>query len=120
MERLEDYFAPLIERMPPEARPYGVPIIGVAGAISLILALFAVRTIFRLLFRGRHRSRSIDLGPQEDLGSIPAPAEPPGRRRLTVEGLPVRLRLVVVAAVGMSDSVEEKDVPDLLDQVLWG
>ncbi len=49
----------------------------------------------------------------------PAPGKP-GPRRLTVEGLPVRVRLIVVAPVGRSRPIDPESVNDLLNNVVRG
>src|SRR5437870_3255983 len=73
----------------------GLPVVGLAGlAILLVFFLFG-----RRLFAGKKTVDS-EAGLKEKLGDYPPPPGLPGARRLTVEGEPARLRLVVAAPVG--------------------
>lgn len=120
MEQLKETLAPLINLLPPEARAYWRALLAGAALVALLVALALCRWLFRALFGRRRRVREMDLGPRENLSDDPIPLEPAGRRRLTVEGLPVRLRLVVVAPLGKQAAVQEDEIAALLDQVLWG
>jgi hypothetical protein len=62
----------------------------------------------------------LERGLREDLADYPPPP-PAGKSQLTVNGEPVRVRLVVVAPTGkQQDPITPDDVPDLLDDVLRG
>lgn len=116
MESLKEALAPLTNLLPPEAHDYWWAI----PAAAALLILLIVSVLVRRLFRRRPFVRAVDLGPRENLDAYPIPLEPAGRRRLSVEGLPVRLRLVVVAPLGSQSEVKEGELATLLDQVLWG
>lgn len=120
MDELKQTLEPFINRLPEPACEYWWAILGVAALAVLLLVLTLVRRLFRALFGRRRPARALDLGPVENLDEYPLPLGPVGRRRLTVEGLPVRLRLVVVAPLGKQGQIREADLPELLDQVLWG
>ncbi len=120
MEQLKPIVEPFIDWLPPPARDHWWAILGVAALVVVLVLLTAVRRLFRALFGRRQPARALDLGPVENLDDYPLPLEPAGRRRLTVEGMPVRLRLVVVAPLGKQGVIREADLPDVLDQVLWG
>jgi hypothetical protein len=93
-------------------------ILGV-GALVVLLILWA---IVRPLFRRRRRPARAERSEiaVEDLASYPPPAPSTGDRRLTVEGVPVRLRLVVLAPAGVAYQVNADTVNDVLEQVLTG
>ena len=120
MDQLRRLLEPVIDLLPPGARPYwyAIPILGAVMALLLLAAI--VRGIVQALFGRRTPTATVDLGPRENLAEYPLPAEPWGPRRLTVEGVPVRLRLVVVAPVGKKATVNEAALPQLLDAVVWG
>jgi hypothetical protein len=120
MEDVKQILEPFIDWLPPPARDYWWAILGAAALAVVLVLLAAVRRLFRALFGRRRPARSLDLGPVENLDEYPLPLGPAGQRRLTVEGLPVRLRLVVVAPLGKQGQIREADLPELLDQVLWG
>ena len=88
-------------------------IVGGVGALVVLVVL--VR-----LFRPRPGGyRDLEAGLREDLSEYP-PA-PPGAARLLVNGVPGRLRLVVVAPTGkLSDPITPDDVPELLERVHQG
>lgn len=72
-----------------------------------------------LLGRLRGAAPDPDHALQEDLDEYPLP-NPTGPRQLTVEGVPVRVRLVVVAPVGRDHYLDDNSVELLLDQVVHG
>jgi hypothetical protein len=55
----------------------------------------------------------------EKLGEYPRPSGFPGNRRILLEGLPVRVRLVVLAPVGKTD-IDVVNAEAILDQVIRG
>src|SRR5439155_16555717 len=70
----------------------------------------------------QHRPRSLEEADrefQENLGDYPPPA-PTDARRLTLYHLPVRLRLVVLAAIGTDAGIEEGTALQLLDRIVPG
>jgi hypothetical protein len=88
---------PLPESPPPAVDNSNVWII--LGLVALVVLLLLVILLSRLLGRrGPEPLPKVDL--VERLAQYPAPATKPGPRRLTYEGVPVRLRLVVLAPPG--------------------
>src|SRR5262245_42890993 len=71
------------------------------GALVVLLLLWS---ILRRFGGGRRRRGRRPAAPDpemtEDLAAYPRLTHPPGPRQFAVEGLPVRLRLVVVAPAG--------------------
>jgi hypothetical protein len=120
MEQLKQFLEPAIDLLPPGLRDYWWVVAGVAALMLVLLVLALLKGLFRALFRRRPRPVELDLGPQENLDDFPLPAEPWGPRRLTVEGVPVRIRLVIVAPMGKQTIIQEGTIEDLLDQLLWG
>ncbi|HKB40681.1 MAG TPA: hypothetical protein VKD72_29920 [Gemmataceae bacterium] len=98
--------------------PAGYAVLAVAGLIVLVVLVFVLTALWRAVAGGRGR---IDEGTlKEKLSELPMPPGNPGPRRLTVEGIPVRVRLVVVAPIGKDHPVVEADVEGLVDGVLRG
>jgi hypothetical protein len=93
-------------------------IIGGAGALALVLLLMFLRS---LLGGRRKRTGAVkQVKLREDLEEYPPP--PPAKgRRLLVDGLEVRVRLVVVAPAGTQRAnIQADDVTELLDDWMRG
>ncbi len=89
-------------------------------AVSLVTWMLAAFTgnVWRSLFGTP--GRTPETGLEENLAEYPPPPGQPGPRRLTVEGVPVRVRLIVVAPVGRNRPIGVDDVEELVDQVIRG
>jgi hypothetical protein len=88
---------------------------GIIGA-GVLLALLA------LAFLTRKKSKNIDPeeGMSEDLRTYPPPPAQTPPKQLTVQGQPVRVRLVVLAPVGRQQVAADGDVEPILDKVVRG
>jgi hypothetical protein len=91
-----------------------VPIAVGAGVLTALLILWRIAA-------GRKRPHpDLERGLREALAEYPSPP-PASARRLTVNGTPVRLRLVVVAPTGRQQApISPDDVPEILDDVFRG
>jgi hypothetical protein len=88
-----------------------------AGAAVLI----AVVVLLKIATSQKRPHPDLEKGQREDLAEFPPPPATAAGRRLEVNGVPVRLRLVVVAPAGKQQApVTPDDVPELLDDVLRG
>jgi hypothetical protein len=108
----------------PEARGFlegggWLAILGVGGLLLLLLLWLAVVRPIRGLFRHEPEAPRVDPV-AEDLSAIPPAPPHSGDVRLTVEGIPVRLRLVVMAPAGTAYTLAPELVPALLDRVVPG
>jgi hypothetical protein len=116
-----DFLKPLIDLLPPDARPFftnGGWLIPFA-VIGFIFLLIAWSLLKRLFAKRRAVSTEMDL--TEDLGAYPIPPALWGTRRLTLHGLPVRIRLVVAAPLGHEGRYVHADQMErLLDQIVPG
>jgi hypothetical protein len=95
----------------------------IGGAICIVLvalfvALFMLMAAFRLLFGRKAKPKEPNL--EEDLGTYPPAPSSGGDRRLVVEGVPVRLRLVALAPAGKQSVIDGEKIEGLLDQILPG
>src|SRR5687768_6346991 len=86
--------------------------IGVAVATGLLIAVVVV---FKIATGRKKPLPDLENSQRENLRTFPPP--PPARaRRLSVNGEPVRLRLVVVAPTGkLQDPITPDGVAELLD-----
>jgi hypothetical protein len=88
-----------------------------AAGLGVLVALFV---LFKIATGGKKKHVDLEKGQREDLGEYPPPP-PAGAKRLTINGVPVRVRLVVISPTGKAhDAVSAEDVPDLLNDVLRG
>jgi hypothetical protein len=115
------FLKPLIESLPPDWQPFvnaGGWLIPCA-LVGFIILLFVWSKV-RGLFRGRRpAARRSDL--TEELGSYLPPPALWGTRRLTVHGMPVRIRLIVAAPLGHEGGyVHEGQIEQLLDMIVPG
>jgi hypothetical protein len=109
---LAQALAPLLDKI-----PGGLAGAAAAGAVALIILFL----LLRRMFGGKKKSADVvDAGLRENLADYPPLKPGGGDRRLLVEGVPVRLRLVVLAPAGTSAEIEEGEVDGLLDKVLSG
>jgi hypothetical protein len=92
----------------------------ILAAMSLGVLVAAV-VLYRIATSRPRKHLDPERGLREDLGGYPPPPAAAGSERLTVDGLPVRVRLVVVAPVGrLQEATSPAQVPGLLDDVLRG
>jgi hypothetical protein len=85
---------------------------GIAGAVLVLI-------VIGLLMRKRKRPVDPEQGLSENLAGFPPAPGKPGRRRLTVHGQPMRVRLVVVAPTGKKP-VSVEDAEALVGSLMQG
>lgn len=88
------------------------------AALVLLLLLLGLLSYLRKLFSRQPQDKAPNL--EERFAEYPQLKPSTGDRRLTVEGVPVRLRLVVVAAAGKESQFDEEHIDKLLDRILPG
>jgi hypothetical protein len=93
------------------------PWIIIAGVVAVIAVIVLLRT---LLGAGKKPHDPVG-GLRENLADYPPAPGVPGSRRLRIHGVPVRLRLVVVAPTGkQQEDITPDEVSELLDDVHRG
>jgi hypothetical protein len=94
-------------------------IYGGAGVLGLgVLALILVK-----MFGGKapKKHKDIQKGQRESLEEYPDPPPAKPGRRLTLDGVDVRLRLVVLVTTGKQrEQIDVDEIPELLDDLLRG
>jgi hypothetical protein len=93
----------------------GLGIVLIGGLVMLTV----LAVIVRVLFRGK-KTKPEAPSLEEDLATYPPAPTSGGDRRLLVEGVPVRVRLVVVAPAGKQAEFNEEQLDETLDHVLPG
>lgn len=94
--------------------PLGLVVLVVVPA----LVVYFLANFTGALFRQQPRPPEEKL--REDLSTYPWPPGTPGPRRLTVEGVPGRVRLVVVAPVGKGRPIDQGKIEDSVNHVIRG
>ena len=95
-----------------------LPLVLVGGTlvILLLIGLLIVRRLLRRKPPAGDRERHL----REHLAEYPPAPGAPGPQRLSVQGKPARLRLVVVAPLGQQAAPNADEVERFLDQLLHG
>ena len=122
MDEQRSWWQPLIDQLPEPVRDYwwAIALAGAAVAALLVWAVFE-RLVLRPLFRRRARALPGEEHLRVDVGRLPRAALVPSPRRLLAEGVPARVRLVVLAPLGHGRQHALPDDPTaLLDRVLPG
>lgn len=89
--------------------------------VAGIVGLLVIAILIKLLSGGKKKHKDLQKGQREDLEDYPPPPPLKGTKRLTLDGLDIRLRLVVVAPMGkQQDPIDVDEVPDLLEDVVRG
>jgi hypothetical protein len=102
-----------------ELEPYRGPILIGAGAVAGLLLLALVMRLLGRLFRRTAKEPDREAHLREDLTAYPPPPSPPGPRRLTIDGVPVRIRLIVLAGAGQRE-LNPDDAQKILEHIRRG
>jgi hypothetical protein len=120
MDHLEEFLKPVIDLLPESLQEYWLVVLGAAALVVLLPLAWYKRRLLRALLRLPRRPVREEPQLDEDLANFVPPPGLPGPRRLFIEGVPARLRLVVVAPPGKGATIAETAIGELLDQVRWG
>jgi hypothetical protein len=106
---------------PVAALPAWVQIAIVAGVllVGAFVLLAMLLVLIRILF-GRRKASTKAPDLEEDLSTYPPLKSSGGDRRLLVEGVPVRLRLVVIAPGGKQSEVDPEKIEPILEKIVMG
>jgi hypothetical protein len=89
--------------------------------IAAVVGVIVVIVLLRMLLGGGRKSHDPVGSLRENLADYPPAPGVPGARRLRMHGVPVRLRLVVVAPTGkQQEEITPDQVSELLDDVHRG
>lgn len=85
------------------------------------LGLVVLVVLVKMFSGGKAPPKDEQKGLREYLDEYPdPPPAPTGGRRLVIDGIEARMRLVVVAPAGKLNTLDVEDVPELLDDLLRG
>jgi hypothetical protein len=105
--------------LPENLRAYAIYILGGVVCIGALIALLLLIAVVKFLFGGRAKKGGAK-NLIENLQEYPDLKSGSGDRQLRVEGVPVRLRLVVVAPAGTASEVDPDELADILEKILPG
>jgi hypothetical protein len=82
--------------------------------------LVAIIVLLKIAGGRKKKHPDLERAQREDLAEYPPPP-PAGGKRLSANGVPVRVRLIVIAPTGKAqDPISVDELPDLLEDVLRG
>jgi hypothetical protein len=99
---------------------YSALILGGVLCIGVVVIFLILAAIARSLFRGRGPQEIKQKSLEENLAEYPELVKSSGDRQLRAEGVPVRLRLLIVAPAGTGSDVNIDELPELLDMIVLG
>ncbi len=110
-----------LKEIPVPTEGFSTDPVSLAWYLGGVLALLGLLWAIKSRFFGARPAPDLQKGMRENLAEYPPPPADPGRRRLTFHGLPVRIRLVVVAPTGKNQApIDPDQVPRMLDEVYAG
>lgn len=117
-----DFPAPrgFADLLPDALREYAIYLLGAGICVGGLLLFLIVLAVLRVLLSGRAKKSPLEQNLEENLAEYPDLKKSSGDRQLRAEGVPVRLRLVVVAPAGTASEVEVDELPELLEQIVAG
>lgn len=110
----------LTDFLPQAARPYALYILGGSICVVLLIVILLLAAVARFLFGNRAAKDVKQKNLEEDLTEYPELKSRSGDRQLRAEGVPVRMRLLVVAPAGTASEVDLDELPALLDDIVPG
>ena len=116
-----DFTAPkaFVDLLPEEAKAHAQWLFLGSACIASIIVLMIVVALFRLMI-GRDKKAKSEKPLTEDLREYPDLKSSSGDKQLRVEGVPCRLRLVIVAPAGNASEVDLDELPEMLDKIVLG
>jgi hypothetical protein len=120
MNRIEEFLQPAIDLLPEQLREYWLVLLGTVALIIVLPLAWYKRRLLRALLRLPQRPVREEPKLDENLAQFAPPQGLPAARRLFIEGVPARLRLVVAASPGKGATINETAIGELLDKVRWG
>jgi hypothetical protein len=122
VDELKTRLQPVIDQLPESVRDYWWAFaLAIAAVVLLLLWALFERVVLRPLFGRRAGSLPGEEYLRVDVATLPRPNLVPSPRRLLAEGVPVRVRLVVLAPLGHGRRHALPDDPAaFLDRVLPG
>ena len=107
--------------MPPDLKAYAAHLLLGSICVVAVIALLFLIVVFKLLFGGKKKAKGrLEDNLEEDLTTYPELTKKPGDVQLRCEGVPVRLRLVVIAPAGGQSEVDLDELPKVLDKIVPG
>jgi hypothetical protein len=106
--------------LPADLRAYAVYILGGSLCIAGLIVMLVLVAVVKLLF-GRKKKVGDPKDLTENLTEYPDLKRPSsGDRQLRAEGVPVRIRLIVVAPAGTASEIDVDELAEILEKVLPG
>jgi hypothetical protein len=110
----------ITDLLPDAMRQYALPITLGSLCVGSLVVLLLLYAVVRMVFGGKGKKASTGLSLTEDLDTYPELKKSVGDRQLRAEGVPVRLRLIVVAPAGTASEIDVDELEDMLEKIVPG
>ncbi len=105
--------------LPEGLRAYSLYIVGGSICVLGVIGLLFLLLVYKLLF-GRRKKSEHEKNLMEDLTEYPDLKSSTGDKQLRIEGVPVRIRLVVIAPAGTASEIDPDQLHTMLEKLLPG
>jgi hypothetical protein len=95
-------------------------VLGVLALVVLLIVWKVLGGMLRALFARQPPPPADDDSLKENLADLDPLDTEPGRQRLLIEGVPARIRLVIVAPSGIGQELEARGIDKLIDRIVPG
>jgi hypothetical protein len=122
MDTLRNLLKPLIQELPEFFNSDLGVLILAAGIVVIVLIIAAM--VLKMVRGGGGSKKNVPAQREQsqelDMNACPMPSKSPPAERLLVQGVPVRLRLVVLAPAGSESDIDLTKVGRLLEDAVAG
>lgn len=109
----------LTDLLPEGLRAYALYILGGSVCVLGLIGLLLLGVVYKFLF-GRRKKSAHEKNLKEDLTEYPDLKSSTGDKQLRIEGVPVRIRLVVIAPAGTVSEIDADQLHSMLEKLLPG
>jgi hypothetical protein len=110
----------LTDLLPENLRAYATYILGGSVCLVGLVGILLLAAVGKLLFGGKAKKSEHEKDLMENLVEYPDLKSSTGDKQLRIEGVPVRIRLIVVAPAGSASEVDIDELFAMLEKIVPG